>query len=109
MKQDEIDIYDILKDEEYGTELYTHGELTIIGELIAKNESEDTLTFGDQYEIENQKFVTVERERILDMKSCLSKAESHRDSHAASHSRGTRILPSLTTILRTCHSRTYGE
>lgn len=34
------------------------GELTIIGELIAKNESEDTLTFGDQYEIENQKFVT---------------------------------------------------
>lgn len=30
------------------------GELTIIG----KNESEDTLTFGDQYEIENQKFVT---------------------------------------------------
>lgn len=34
------------------------GELTIIGKLIAKNESEDTLTFGDQYEIENQKFVT---------------------------------------------------
>jgi hypothetical protein len=34
------------------------GELTIIGELIAKNESEDTLTFGNQYEIENQKFVT---------------------------------------------------
>lgn len=34
------------------------GELTIIGELIGKNESEDTLTFGDQYEIENQKFVT---------------------------------------------------
>ena len=28
------------------------------GKLIGKNESEDTLTFGDQYEIENQKFVT---------------------------------------------------
>lgn len=34
------------------------GELTIIGELIYKNESEDTLTFGNQYEIENEKFVT---------------------------------------------------
>lgn len=34
------------------------GELTIIGELIAKNESEDTLRFGNQYEIENEKFVT---------------------------------------------------
>lgn len=34
------------------------GELAIIGELIAKNESEDTLTFGNQYEIENEKFVT---------------------------------------------------
>lgn len=34
------------------------GELTIIGELIGKNESEDTLTFGNQYEIENEKFVT---------------------------------------------------
>lgn len=34
------------------------GELTIIGELIAKNESEDTLTFGNQYEIETEKFVT---------------------------------------------------
>lgn len=34
------------------------GELTIIGELIAKNESEDTLIFGNQYEIENEKFVT---------------------------------------------------
>jgi hypothetical protein len=32
------------------------GELTIIGQLIAKNESQDTLTFGNQYEIEN--FVT---------------------------------------------------
>lgn len=34
------------------------GQLTIIGELIAKIESEDTLTFGNQYEIENEKFVT---------------------------------------------------
>ena len=34
------------------------GELSIIGELIAKNESEDTLRFGNQYEIENEKFVT---------------------------------------------------
>lgn len=34
------------------------GELAIIGELIDKNESEDTLTFGKQYEIENEKFVT---------------------------------------------------
>lgn len=34
------------------------GELTIIGKLIDKNESEDTLTFGNQYEIENENFVT---------------------------------------------------
>lgn len=34
------------------------GELTIIGNLIDKNESEDTLTFGNQYEIEAEKFVT---------------------------------------------------
>lgn len=34
------------------------GELTIIGKLIGKNESEDTLRFGNQYEIENEKFVT---------------------------------------------------
>ena len=34
------------------------GELTIIGKLIDKNESEDTLRFGNQYEIENEKFVT---------------------------------------------------
>lgn len=34
------------------------GELAIIGELIDNNESEDTLTFGNQYEIENEKFVT---------------------------------------------------
>ena len=34
------------------------GNVTIIGQLIGKNESEDTLSFGDQYEIENEKFVT---------------------------------------------------
>lgn len=34
------------------------GELTIIGKLIGKYESEDTLRFGNQYEIENEKFVT---------------------------------------------------
>lgn len=34
------------------------GELTIIDKLIDKNEIEDTLTFGNQYEIENEKFVT---------------------------------------------------
>ena len=34
------------------------GELTIIGKLIDKNKSEDTLTFGNQYEIETEKFVT---------------------------------------------------
>lgn len=34
------------------------GELTIIGKLIGKDEREDTLSFGNQYEIENEKFVT---------------------------------------------------
>lgn len=34
------------------------GELTIIGKLIAKNESQDSLTFGNQYEIETENFVT---------------------------------------------------
>lgn len=34
------------------------GNVTVIGELIGKYESEDTLTFGNQYEIENEKFVT---------------------------------------------------
>lgn len=33
------------------------GELTIIGKLIGKNEIENTLTFGNQYEIGNEKFV----------------------------------------------------
>ena len=34
------------------------GEPEIIGELIDRNESEDTLRFGNQYEIETEKFVT---------------------------------------------------
>lgn len=34
------------------------GNVTVIGELIGKNESKDTLTFGNQYEIETEKFVT---------------------------------------------------
>lgn len=46
------------------------GELTIIGELIAKNESEDTLTFGNQYEIENEKFVT---DQTFDLRICVNK------------------------------------
>lgn len=36
------------------------GKVMVIGKLIGKNESEDTLTFGNQYEIENEKFVTDE-------------------------------------------------
>lgn len=46
------------------------GELTIIGELIAKIESEDTLTFGNQYEIENEKFVT---DQTLDLRISVNK------------------------------------
>lgn len=34
------------------------GDVTVIGELIGKDESEDTLTFGIQYEIDTDKFVT---------------------------------------------------
>lgn len=85
MEQKDIDIYEILKNEErFGGKLNREtleiekpakltfgigklyvfherdedGELTIIGKLIDKNESEDTLTFGNQYEIETEKFVT---------------------------------------------------
>lgn len=46
------------------------GELTIIGKLINKNESEDTLTFGKQYEIENEKFVT---DQAFDLRISVSK------------------------------------
>lgn len=34
------------------------GNVTVIGELIGKYESEDTLRFGNRYEIETEKFVT---------------------------------------------------
>lgn len=34
------------------------GDVTVIGKLIDKDESKNTLTFGNQYEIENEKFVT---------------------------------------------------
>ena len=44
------------------------GELTIIGKLIGKNESEDTLSFGNQYEIENEKFVT---DQAFDLRICV--------------------------------------
>lgn len=46
------------------------GELTIIGKLIDKNESEDTLTFGYQYEIENENFVT---DQTFDLRISVSK------------------------------------
>lgn len=46
------------------------GELTIIGELIAKNESQDTLTFGNQYEIETENFVT---DQALDLRISTNK------------------------------------
>ena len=46
------------------------GELTIIGKLIDKNESEDTLTFGNQYEIETEKFVT---DQAFDLRISVSK------------------------------------
>ena len=46
------------------------GELTIIGKLIDKNESEDTLTFGNHYEIENEKFVT---DQTFDLRISLNK------------------------------------
>lgn len=46
------------------------GELAIIGELIDKNESEDTLTFGNQYEIETEKFVT---DQAFDLRISVSK------------------------------------
>ena len=34
------------------------GNITVIGNLIGKNEGKGTLTFGNQYEIETEKFVT---------------------------------------------------
>lgn len=68
MGQKEIEVYEIKKPNKKPVfqlgRLYVFneededGELTIIGNLICKDESEDTLTFGNQYEIENEKFVT---------------------------------------------------
>ena len=68
MGQKEIEVYEIKKPNKKPVfqlgRLYVFneededGELTIIGKLIGKNEGEDTLTFGNQYEIENEKFVT---------------------------------------------------
>lgn len=36
------------------------GKVAVIGKVIGKNESDDTLTFGEQYDIENEHFVTNE-------------------------------------------------
>ena len=67
MEQKEIEVYESDKPKKPVFELGNlyvfneqdeDGELTIIGKLISKNENEDTLTFGNQYEIENEKFVT---------------------------------------------------
>ena len=49
-------------------------------------------------------FVTVVREQIIDIKSCLSAAENHRNTPAVSHTREMRTSYSLTTTPRTCHS-----
>lgn len=46
------------------------GNITVIGKLIGKNESEDTLTFGTQYEIETEKFVT---DQTFDLNTSLHK------------------------------------
>lgn len=46
------------------------GELTIIGKLIAKNESQDTLTIGNQYEIETENIVT---DQALDLRISIHK------------------------------------
>lgn len=92
MEQKDIDIYEILKDEEYGTELYTPkcGRVWHSGmandkdsakaiwtededgreHFFDKNESEDTLTFGNQYEIETEKFVT---DQAFDLRISVSK------------------------------------
>lgn len=67
MGQKEIEVYESEKPKKPVFELGNlyvfneqdeDGELTIIGKLIGKNENYDTLTFGNQYEIENEKFVT---------------------------------------------------
>ena len=75
MGQKEIEVYEIKKPNKKPVfqlgRLYVFneededGELTIIGNLICKDESEDTLTFGNQYEIENEKFVT---DQVFDLR-----------------------------------------
>ena len=37
-----------------------NGQLTIIGQIVYKNESQDELSFGNQYEVETGRFVTDE-------------------------------------------------
>ena len=46
------------------------GNVTVIGELIGKYESEDTLRFGNQYEFENENFVT---DQAFDLRISLHK------------------------------------
>lgn len=63
------------------------GELTIIGELIAKNESQDTLTFGNQYEIETERFETHEAFdlRISAHKELREATNEERDTFGKAH------------------------
>ena len=46
------------------------GNITVIGKLIGKDESKSTLTFGTQYEIETENFVT---DQTFDLNTCLHK------------------------------------
>ena len=46
------------------------GNITVIGKLIGKDESNGTLTFGTQYEIETENFVT---DQTFDLNTCLHK------------------------------------
>ena len=46
------------------------GNMTVIGKLIGKDESKGTLTFGTQYEIETENFVT---DQTFDLNTCLHK------------------------------------
>lgn len=46
------------------------GNITVIGKLIGKDESKGTLTFGTQYEIETENFVT---DQTFDINTCLHK------------------------------------
>ena len=46
------------------------GNITVIGKLIGKDESNGTLTFGTQYEIETENFVT---DQTFDLNTCIHK------------------------------------